>query len=166
MQAPNHGWPEMDVIVGVHVELGRHGLSFPKVQDVTAGGSDGTTGVVVSVYVTGGEEGGYENSGIEDRSVGVAMQAPSHGWPDVEVMVGVHVDNGRQGASFPTVQEVTTGRSGFLMQAPSHGWPAVDVMVGVHVEEGRQGVSFPTVQGVAEGWGVGVAMHWPSQGFP
>lgn len=172
IQAPSHGSPYAVglVIVGVHVELGRHGSSSPTVQDVTAGGSEGTTGVLVSVYVTGGEEGGYENPGIEDCSVGVAMQAPSHGWPEVELMVGVQIELGRQGVSFPTVQDVGAGAvgAGVAMQAPSQGSPYFvgDGIVGVQVELGRQGVSSPTVQVGRGGCEVGFAMHWPSHGLP
>lgn len=92
------------------------------------------------------------------------MHCPSHGFPDVEIMVGVQVDRGRHGASFPTVHLVTAG-VGVAIHWPSHGCPDVEIMVGVHVELGTQGASFPTVQGMTGG-GVKMSMQRPPQGDP
>ena len=38
--------------------------------------------------------------------VGVAMHCPRQGWSGVEIMVGVHVELGKQGALLPTVHEI------------------------------------------------------------
>jgi hypothetical protein len=157
IHCPNHGCPVVEIIVGVHVELGRHGALLPTVQWIAEG-----------------------------WGVGVAMHWPSQGLPEVELMVGVQVDLGRQGWSLPTVHEVTAGGVevghgeegggvGVAMHWPSHGLPEVEIMVGVQVDFGRHGLSFPTVQGVTPAGGtevgvdvggVGVAIHWPNHGWP
>ncbi len=40
-------------------------------------------------------------------AAGVAMHCPNQGWPAVEIMVGVHVELGVQGALLPTVHGIT-----------------------------------------------------------
>ena len=92
------------------------------------------------------------------------MQAPPHGVPAVQAIVGVQVLPLEQGALLPTVQMVVAV-AGAEMQAPLHGRPLVQVIVGVQVEPEPQGPLSPMTHGVSV-TGVGVAMHCPNQGFP
>lgn len=84
----------------------------------------------------------------------------------VHTMVGVQVERGPQGASWPTVHAVTAGTDvGAPMQAPPSGTPGVEKVVGVQVLPVGQGASLPTVQGI-RGGSVGTPMQAPPSGTP
>ncbi|KAM7210720.1 hypothetical protein V8F06_013898 [Rhypophila decipiens] len=141
MQAPLHGCPCLQVMVGVQVLLGPQGLRLlccPTTQGV------GVTGV------------------------GVPMQALPQGTPGIHVMVGVQVLPVEQGASFPTVQIVLVGGGDVGAEIhcpppPPQGTFGVEIMVGVQVLPVGQGALFPTVQEMMGGR-LSVVKHTPWQG--